>query len=143
MPGDSGIRDSPQQRLSQENFLRMSLRRRCGFCQIILTSCSVCYITHYCRNVHLASRVSTIEAKIVAALHDVQVCCVHVVTKTVRHASRNAKPAPGALLCWQHLLADDVTQLTLVSHVAYDWEAETNSATFGGPLTKSFSESET
>ena len=33
-----GIGELPQQRLSQENSLRLGLRRRCGFCQITLTS---------------------------------------------------------------------------------------------------------
>ena len=31
--------ESPQQRLSQENSLRLALWRRCSFCQITLTSC--------------------------------------------------------------------------------------------------------
>ena len=33
------ICESPQQRLSQENSLRLAVRRRCSFCQITLTSC--------------------------------------------------------------------------------------------------------
>jgi len=34
-----GICESPQQRLSRENSLRLALRRRCAFCQITLTCC--------------------------------------------------------------------------------------------------------
>ena len=45
----SGICESPQQRLSQENSLRLAFRRRCGFCQITLTSCFT-----FCNKFHIS-----------------------------------------------------------------------------------------